>query len=105
MTMDGALFGDEDEPGPPVQEQSAGLADWLVSQLRRALDSKGVTEMGDRQKIIEDLAGRPVGALRELTSSEARLLLEKLAESKAEGSNASGSSWDQRDEDTWIDRL
>lgn len=109
MSLEGSLFGDDDAtPEAPAHRPVApdGIADWQVEQLRRALDARGLTDMASRQQFIEELAGRPVTSLRDLHSSEARQLLEQIQTRSASAkAQRSGSSWDDRDEDTWIDKL
>ena len=57
MTDD--LFGErvaettQHDPAPPW------LADWLVAQVRRALDGTGATDVAARQRIVESLVDRP----------------------------------------------
>lgn len=106
--MDDALFGDAAAEASPSmdQSQSGGIANWQVKLLREALDARGITDMTERQRLVEDLVGHPVGSLRELTSTQARSLSEQLAAlTRTPGKARGGSSWDDRDEDTWIDRL
>lgn len=106
MSSDLFLFGDDDEPAQPTPTQpaSAPIADWQVDLLRKALDARGLTAMADRQRAIEEAAGRSVESLRSLSSAEALDILSGLgpAPTQQEGST---SAWDDRDEDTWIDRL
>lgn len=102
--MDQSLFGDEPEAPSAVSVPSAApIRDWQIELLRKALDARGLTTMAERQTLIEQLAGHPVSALRDLTHDDAMALLTKL------GSNApkagSGSVWESREGDTWIDRL
>lgn len=108
MSGDLSLFGDDDdaEPSAPVQPAptEASIPDWLVNQLREALTARGLTATPERQQAVEDLAGRPVESLRSLTRAEAMRALERLS-SQAEPPAQSASAWDDRDEDTWIDRL
>ncbi|WP_460847036.1 hypothetical protein [Nocardioides ultimimeridianus] len=103
MTLDASLFGDE-EPSAPVTPPSTPtpIADWQVDLLRKALDARGITEMSDRQRAIEEALGGPVTSLRALTSEEANRTLARLG---ASAPSSSGSQWDQREADTWIDRL
>lgn len=56
-----SLFGD-DEPATPQTQVSAppSIADWQVELLRKALASRGLTSMSERQMAIEVAAGRPV---------------------------------------------
>lgn len=108
MSQDDMLFGETEpaqaDPLDPASVPISGIADWQVAQVRRALDARGVQKMQDRQQLIVRLVGRPVDSLRDLTSSEALSLLQQLARS-APTTAGGGSSWDDRDEDTWIDRL
>ena len=57
----------------------------------------------DRQDAVSRAAGRHVASLRDLTSREAFAVAEKLVDKNR--TSATGSRWDQRDEDTWIDKL
>ncbi|GAB3859414.1 hypothetical protein GCM10028801_20780 [Nocardioides maradonensis] len=103
MTLDAALFGDE-EPSVPVAAAAtpAPIAEWQVERLRKALDARGLSEMSDRQRAIEEALGRRVASLRELSSEDANRVLGRFG---ATATTSSGSQWDERDEDTWIDRL
>ncbi|MDQ6525542.1 hypothetical protein RB608_18125 [Nocardioides sp. LHD-245] len=104
MSDDLSLFGDDEQPGPQsVEPVAAPVADWQIALLRKALDARGLTSMTDRQRAIEAVAARPVESLRALTHEEALTVLTRLG--PAPETQRSGSTWDQRDEDTWIDRL
>lgn len=104
MTLDQSLFGDDPDPTRDKPEVAdVGIRDWQVDILRKALDSRELTSMADRQALIEQTLRRPVPSLRDLSEVEALSLISNL------GSTApkvqSQSAWDSRDEDTWIDRL
>ncbi len=105
MSVDLSLFGD-DAPNVPVPAVRAEtpIADWQIDLLRKALDARGLATMTDRQRAIESSAGRAVESLRDLTHDEAMRVLTQLGPA-AGSSGSSGSTWDERDEDTWIDRL
>lgn len=105
MSGDLSLFGD-DPPGEPDQPAPAEqpLADWLVTSLRDALVSAGHVSTAERQSAIEEAVGRPVESLRSLTRAEALRALDQLA-SKPSSEGSAATSWDNREEDTWIDRL
>lgn len=105
MSGDLSLFGD-DRPSEPVQASTseAPIADWLVDSLREALTGRGLTTMSSRQQAIEAAVGRPVDSLRSLTRGEALRALSGLVPESAQQTRST-SSWDDRDEDTWIDRL
>ena len=101
-----SLFGDDaslEEPVQPVPAE-APIADWLVKDIRTALTTRGLTTTAERQQAIETIVERPVESLRSLTRAEALRVLSSLASVTApQASHA--SAWDDRDEDTWIDRL
>jgi len=106
VSLDASLFGDE-EPAPtglpPANHTPAPIADWQVDLLRKALDARALTAMEDRQRAVEEAVGHPVANLRALTGEEAMRVLNRLGARRA--TSADGSAWDQREEDTWIDRL
>ncbi|MBD3947601.1 hypothetical protein [Nocardioides ganghwensis] len=106
MSEDLSLFGDDDRaprPAEAVPPAVAPIADWQVDLLRKALDARGLTSMDERKAAIELAAARPVEALRALTHDEALKVLSNLGPTG--GTLASRSAWDERDADTWIDRL
>src|SRR4051794_26023970 len=100
-----SLFGDDqsNEPVQPVRSE-APIADWLVDLLRKALTARGLTTVAERRKAIEGVAERPVESLRSLTRAEALRVLERLG-GAPDPQTRSTSAWDERGEDTWIDRL
>lgn len=100
-----SLFGD-DEPAPtPVNAvMPSAIADWQIDLLRKALDARGLTSMSERQQAIEAAAGRSVESLRALTQEEGLRVLSQLGRGHRAG-RAKTSAWDDREEDTWIDRL
>lgn len=105
MESDEDLFGSQSKAEPIETPDHAGdsrVPDWQIKQLRRALDERGLPDMASRQALVERLVGRPVSALRSLSSGEALSLLEKLTVPSSKGSS---SAWDTREADTWIDRL
>ncbi|MGR7026341.1 hypothetical protein [Geodermatophilus sp. URMC 62] len=106
MSGELSLFGDDASPHEPTQPVAteATIADWLVNDIRTALTSRGLTTMAERQEAIEAVVERPVESLRSLTRAEALRVLSSLASATAPQTSG-GSAWDDRDEDTWIDRL
>ena len=102
MSGDLSLFGEEppEEPVQPVPTE-APIADWLVKDIRAALTARDLATMAERQLAIEAAVGRPVESLRSLTRAEALRVLSALTAPQTRRTSA----WDDRDEDTWIDRL
>ncbi len=106
MSGELSLFGGDaspEEPAEPVPTE-ASIADWLVNDIRTALTTRGLTTMAERQEAIEAIVERPVESLRSLTRAEALRVLSSLASVTAQQPSRA-SAWDDRDEDTWIDRL
>ncbi|WP_166390120.1 hypothetical protein [Nocardioides ochotonae] len=105
MTMDTPLFGDEMPSTPPVASTTTHdpVSDWQVDLLRKALDARELTNQNARRALVEEHAGRSLTSLRDLTSEEALQVITALGRKAAPAQ--SGSSWDEREDDTWIDRL
>lgn len=104
MEDDMPLFALEDAADEAQSSGPEPIASWQVDLLRKVLDARGVTEMAERRAVIERHAGREIESLKALTYDEGVRVLAALGEEP--GRNVSGgSAWDQRDEDTWIDRL
>jgi DNA polymerase-3 subunit epsilon len=99
-----SLFGDDPARTVPAAPVATPIADWQVDLLRKALDARGLTGMDERQTAIEAAAGRAVESLRALTHDEGLQVLSRLGQAHTSG-RADTSAWDDRDEDTWIDRL
>lgn len=109
MSGDLDLFGnpvdDHAEDAMQAAEATPELAArWQVDLLRKALDSRDLTTMDARREAIAGVVGRPVESLQALTQVEALEALRKLGDT-APTSRSGGSAWDDREEDTWIDRL
>lgn len=105
MPEDLSLFGDEpDEATLPAAPRPSPVADWQVDLLRKALDAQGLTGMAERRSAVEKAVGRQVESLRQLSSEEALSALSKLGGSSS-ASRPTTSAWDDREVDTWIDRL
>lgn len=105
VTEDLSLLGDYESATPPVQETGpASIADWQVDLLRKALDARGLKSMAERQLDIEAAAGRSVDSLRALSHDEALRVLSQLGQ-QGSAALSEKSAWDDRERDTWIDRL
>lgn len=101
-----SLFGEDPEPAT-ARERRDPVVEWQLDHIRRGLDARGISDMGDRQAFVVKFAGRHVASLRELTYTEAQAVLDELGPPPAitTESKPSSSAWDDREEDTWIDRL
>ena len=91
-------------PEPVAAPEPPPVSDWQVDLLRKVLDARGLASMPERQAAIESAAGREVPSLRALTQEEALRILSQFGQ-EPPARSSTGSAWDDRDEDTWIDRL
>lgn len=101
---DMALFGIETETATPAPV-ALPIRREQVESIRRAFEDAGINSQQDRKALVEAVATREVPSLRHLTAVEGRRVLSRIKERKVENPKSSGSSWDMREEDTWIDRL
>ncbi|GAB2644646.1 hypothetical protein GCM10027270_35410 [Nocardioides ginkgobilobae] len=92
---------------PLKAESRAALMRERSCPLRRALDAQGLVDMTDRKLAVERAVGRSVDSLRDLSAVEVRAVLAHFAAMPGSDSESGSqnSSWDERDHDTWIDRL
>jgi hypothetical protein len=84
---------------PPILEHQ-------ITAIREAFSHAGIDDQGRRQEIVQGCTVRPIASLRELTAAEAHrvvLRVKQIAYSKPRPEGA--SSWDLREEETWIDKL
>lgn len=97
------IFRETNAPAPLLTDLPIG--DAQVQQLREAFAAAGIDSMDDRRAIIESCTIRPIAAIRELMSKDVRPILLRIGERSLPTEQTSGSAWDNREEDTWIDKL
>ncbi|MCC3270095.1 hypothetical protein MUG94_03235 [Arthrobacter gengyunqii] len=98
------LFDLEDEAAPQAFEEPA-ITDQQIASIRQAFEEAGITSMEQRQQLIESCVVRPVARLRELQARDVRRILQRISDQQQSKGPVTGSAWDNRDEDTWIDKL
>lgn len=91
-------------PVQTIPRTAQVVSNWQVDLLRKSLDARGLTSMAERQAAIEAVVGREVPSLRALTQEEALSVLSQFGREPVKRTST-GSAWDDREEDTWIDRL
>lgn len=113
MTEPDQLFNLPDDaapaPGAPPTPP-APIRDEQVAEIREAFEAAGIDSMDERRALIESCVLRPVASVRELLAKDVRGVLERVAARAAAartdaGVSGLGTAWDDRTEDTWIDRL
>lgn len=99
----------EEEPAP--SSSWAGIPpirDDQITEVRQAFANAGIEDQSRRQKMIQEAVHRDVTSLSDLKATEVRHVLDRIASGESgavpEGAS-SASAWDEREGDTWIDRL
>lgn len=100
-----------DEPGLfeiPASASTEALHDVpihpdQIQRIRDAFEHAGISEQDDRRSLINSVLIRDVASLKELRAVEVRRILSVIEQRNRPKST--GSAWDDRDEETWIDKL
>lgn len=74
-----------------------------IQEIRDAFEKAGVVSQDDRKALIESVVIGEVASLRELKAVDARRILLRI--NGLHSPTSTGSAWDNREEDTWIDKL
>lgn len=99
-------FGSPEEPLPaPAPQQDIPIKDHQVQQIREGLDAAGIIDQDERQSTIQSYVSRQVASLRDFHAHEAHVIIQRLKQLQSATPAKTGSAWDQREEDTWIDKL
>lgn len=96
----------ESTPPAPAPVPDPPISEGQILRIRAAFDAAGVSGMDERKQIIEQCVLRRVPRIHDLKADDVRPILrgiERRAMSKDRPQT--GSSWDTREEDTWIDKL
>lgn len=99
------LFDIPDQAPAVVEFEDPLVTEQQVATIRRAFDDAGIESMDERQKLIQSCTVRPVANIRELYMRDVRQVLKRIEDWKNYTGPSTGSSWDNREEDTWIDKL
>lgn len=100
-----SLFDDqpqpEEAPSTPVMMSESQRA-----AIRTLFQALGITSAREQFDHVAEMTGKRIAAVGELDARTANTLI-SLMKSRVDslGRNNTGNSWDDRQEDTWIDRL
>lgn len=96
--------GDDTAPAAPTPSPTM-----TVSQreaLKKAFAKLGVTDARGQFAIVEELTGERITSVQKLQERHAQTLIHRLADKvNSMGRKNTGNTWDDREEDTWIDKL
>lgn len=100
------LFDDRESDG----DASIPLPDLITAAqreaLRKAFAQLDVSDARRQFAIVEEMTGQRIGTVQELEAQNAQALIYRL-ENRVNliGREVTGNAWDDREEDTWIDKL
>ncbi len=104
--MNDSLFSFDETPEPTSSALvPPPIRDHQVAAIRKAFTESGIESQEERQSLVQSCAMRAVPSLRDLTAVEAHRVLTRLQQRATARPISGGSAWDNRDEDTWIDKL
>lgn len=99
-----SLF-DVELPGTTTAQAPLPARSEQVAEIRAAFERAGITGQDQRKEIVDSVTFRSVASLRDLQAVEARRILKVLKGMQTSKPDRKGSAWDNREEDTWIDKL
>ncbi|MFL4473767.1 hypothetical protein ACIPVK_07215 [Paeniglutamicibacter sp. MACA_103] len=81
------------------------ISEEQIAWLRRAFDEAQISDMSERRELIQGCMIRPIETIRQLYAREFNVVMRRIASSGKSDAPMTGSTWDNREEDTWIDKL
>lgn len=76
-----------------------------IVQLRQAFEAHGFSDHVTQSEIVRSCVVRRVDSFEQLLSRDVGPILRRIKERSSPRGPVSGSAWDNREEDTWIDKL
>lgn len=89
----------------PQQLEEMLISEEQIAMLRRAFDEAKISDMSKRQELIQSCMIRPIATIRQLYAREFNVVMRRIASAGHSDAPVTGSAWDNREEDTWIDKL
>ena len=106
--MDGLLplFSDEESADSEPEPVTKSLTSSQREALRKAFVRLGVLSAREQFAIVAELTGQRIKSVQDLQESHAQTLIHRLEEkANSIGRQNTGNAWNDREEDTWIDKL
>lgn len=100
-----SLFEIDEPATPPNVLARLPIKTEQIQAIREAFERAGVVSQDDRKALIESVVVREAANLRELRAVDAGRILQRIEGLRSPKSASTGSAWDNREEDTWIDKL
>jgi len=100
------LFEDEPTELPHRAEAPSMMTPPQRDAIRREFAELGITAAVDQFALVLDLTGQRITSVAQLEARHAQTLIYGLiAKVRTSGRKITGNVWDDREEDTWIDKL
>jgi hypothetical protein len=97
-------FGDVPETASESIREMPIKAD-QVQDLERAFAEAAMSTAQSQREIVASCVVRPFESLNDLLAKDYRPILKRIEERRAPIQRSGGSAWDNREGDTWIDKL
>jgi hypothetical protein len=103
---DGLSLFDFDDHHEPVSPTPELITTEQRTRVRDAFARLGVTDAHAQFEIVYELTAQRVHSPAELQARHAQVLIERLAvRLRTQNIQRTGNAWDDREDDTWIDKL
>lgn len=100
-----SLFDLELEEPQPSQIVEKPISAEQIVQLKQAFEAHGFSDSAKQGEIVRSCVVRQFDSFEQLLSRDVRPILRLIEERATSRGPVSGSAWDNREEDTWIDKL
>ena len=100
------LFNDKPVNRPTEQSAAPMMTESQRKSIKHAFAELSVTGAREQFAVVFELTGRHITSVAQLEARHAQTLIYGLEEKiRTLGRKNTGSAWDDREEDTWIDKL
>lgn len=101
-----SIFDEPTEPQREVTDPPKQMYQSQRTEIRQLFGELGVTGAREQFTLVEETIGVRLNSVADLSAADAQRLIPRLqSRVQASARRNTGNSWDDRDEDTWIDKL
>ncbi len=101
-----SLFDETGQESATASQAPLMMSEDQRQEIRALFGTLGIATAREQFAVIEELTGTRIGSVSELSATLAHRSIDGLRRRiRTQSETRTGNSWDDRDEDTWIDRL
>lgn len=101
-----SVFDDNDDNGEPASVRPLSMTGSQRAETRELFARLEISTAAQQFEVTAELTGVRIASVGELDAATAHRLIAALKRRvQSSGRVTTGNSWDDREEDTWIDRL